>query len=103
MVEVTSDKIKHSFSADTSMSWNDFTKRAYERFREGSDDVRLGYRITGDTRAMSYLGCGYDWNFAMGHLKERVIAARTRPVGMELKNMVSVNSFESGKKNSHFI
>jgi hypothetical protein len=102
-VEVTDDKMKQVFIANTGMSWSDFMKSAYERFNNAPDDIRLGYRIRGDMRAMSHLSCEYDWGLALENIKERVNAARTRAVGVELRNVVSENLFELEKENLHLV
>jgi len=97
-VQVVNDKTKHTFDARTDMVWDEFAERAYSHFDKPHNNVRLGYRVSGDTSAMSQLTCANDWEHALDRVKERVIAARTRAVGMELKDMVSGRLFEMEKK-----
>jgi hypothetical protein len=80
------------------MVWDEFTERAYSHFDKPRNNVRLGYRVKGDTGAMSHLTCAYDWEYALDCVKERVIAACTRAVCMELRDMVSGRLFEMEKK-----
>lgn len=71
------------------MEWPQFLEVANHHFK--TDDVRLGYRFggSGEARALSQLDCGYDWDTAMERTREKAGSARTRAVGMELRNMVS--------------
>lgn len=89
MVEVTDDQVMHVFTAHTNMSWQDFDEKAHGHFNKARDGVCLGYRLNGDTRAMSELSCEYHWTTALSRVRDRCIAARTRAVTMELRNMVS--------------
>jgi hypothetical protein len=82
--------VRRSFSAHTNMTWMEFVNKAHQHFDVPRAEVSLGYRLNGDTRMMSYLSCESEWNAALARLKEKVLAARTRAVTMELKNMVSV-------------
>ena len=81
--------MRQTFSANTEMTWRDFLEKVYERMNIPCDDVRIGARITGDARAMSYLACEYDWTTMLMRVRARAVAARTRAVTMELRNMVS--------------
>jgi hypothetical protein len=82
------------------MDWPQFLEAATHQFKD--DDVRLGYRIagSGETRALSQLDCGYDWNTAMVRVREKAASARTRAVEMELRNMVSATLEIEMKRNS---
>ncbi|KAI0293473.1 hypothetical protein BC826DRAFT_969203 [Russula brevipes] len=98
-VQVVNDKTKHTFDARTDMVWDEFAERAYSHFDKPHDNVRLGYRVSGDTSAMSQLTCANDWEHALDRVKERVIATCTRAVGMELKDMdSSVKKASSARK-----
>lgn len=87
LVEVVDERVRQTFSANTSMAWREFLERAHQHIDQPHLDVRIGYRISGDARAMSYLACEYDWNMALTRVRERAVAARTRAVSMELRNM----------------
>ncbi len=90
MVDVTTDGVKHAFSAHTGMGWQDFQERAQGHFNMARDDVQLGYRLSGEQRRMIWpLSCESEWNNAMKKMGEKAKAARTRAAAMELANMVS--------------
>ncbi|KAI9436697.1 hypothetical protein H4582DRAFT_2078387 [Lactarius indigo] len=86
-VEVVDDNIKHTFNAHTDMKWHEFLDEVHRHFERLRSEVRVGYRISGDTGAMSYLSSEYDWNDALARLMGKVRSARTRAVSMEIKNM----------------
>lgn len=65
---------------------------ALQHFNKPHDEVRLGYRIIGEACALSYLSCEYEWDTALHRVREKVVAARTRAVTIELRNMVSGDS-----------
>ncbi|KAI0288225.1 hypothetical protein BC826DRAFT_1107919 [Russula brevipes] len=96
MVEVTDDHTRNTFEAHTDMVWREFIEEAHGHINKPREDVRFGYRVRGESRPMSYLTCESEWKVALDHMKERVLAARTRAVCMELKNM-----HESAKKASY--
>ncbi|KAI9429411.1 hypothetical protein H4582DRAFT_2089266 [Lactarius indigo] len=86
-VEVIDDNIKHTFNAHTGMKWYELLDEVHRHFERPRSEVRVGYRISGDTGAMSYLASEYDWNDAIARLLGKVRSARTRAVSMEIKNM----------------
>ena len=96
-MDVTDDHVRRTFSAQTNMAWKEFVEKAYEHINRPHDDVRLGYWISGDARALSYLTCEYDWKTALNRLKERVVAVRTRAVTMEVMDMVSTDPLNNNK------
>jgi hypothetical protein len=71
------------------MGWDEFRVLAYARLELPPDDVRLGYRISGETRRWVELTCQSDWNVVVSRVREKAVVARTRAVGIELKNLVS--------------
>jgi hypothetical protein len=89
LVNIIDERVKHSFSVQTNTAWRDFVDMAHQHIDKPRSDVRLGYRISGDTRAMSYLASEYDWDMLLRHVRERVVVARTRAVMVDVKNMVS--------------
>ncbi len=90
MVDVTTDGVKHAFSAHTGMGWQDFQERAQGHFNMAHDDVQLGYCLSGKQRCMIWpLSCESEWNNAMKKMGEKAKAARTCVAAMELVNMVS--------------
>ncbi|KAH9011760.1 hypothetical protein EDB84DRAFT_1569547 [Lactarius hengduanensis] len=86
-VEVVDGKIKHTFNAQTDMKWRDFLEEVRRHFDRPCSEIQVGYRISGETGAMSYLASEYDWNNAIAQLLGKVRSARTRAVSMEVKNM----------------
>jgi hypothetical protein len=84
-----------TFSTHTNTTWDAFLTEAYRHFDRPCDQVRLGYRISGDARAMSYLTNEIKWTAVLVCVKEKAVTARTRAVSMELKNMVSTRSLSS--------
>ncbi|KAH9038163.1 hypothetical protein EDB84DRAFT_1560452 [Lactarius hengduanensis] len=86
-VEVVDGKIKHTFNAQTDMKWHDFLEEVRRHFDRPCSEIQVGYRISGETGAMSYLASEYDWNNAIAQLLGKVRSARTRAVSMEVKNM----------------
>jgi hypothetical protein len=95
-VEVIDDRVRRAFIAHTDMTWRDFMEKSHQYFND--DEVRLAYRLCSDRGAMTYLGCESDWHTATRRVKEKAVAARTRAVAMELKNMVSDDAFKKRKR-----
>jgi hypothetical protein len=71
------------------MGWDEFRVLAYARLELPPNDVRLGYRISGETRRWMELTCQSDWNIVVSRMQEKAVVARKRAVGIELKNLVS--------------
>ena len=71
------------------MTWDDFKGRTYSQLDLKAGDVRLGYRISTESRRWMALTCEADWNIAVKRLQEKASSARTRAAALELKNMVS--------------
>jgi hypothetical protein len=94
VVDVNDGHVRRAFTANTNTAWIEFVTKAHQHFDRPRDDVRLGYRITGDSRAMSYLSCDFEWKAALERVKQKILASRTRAVSMELKNMVSCSTLD---------
>ncbi|KAH9007421.1 hypothetical protein EDB84DRAFT_1572907 [Lactarius hengduanensis] len=86
-VEVVDGKIKHTFHVQTDMKWRDFLDEVRHHFDCPHREVQVGYRISGEAGAMSYLASENDWDNAIAQLLGKVRSARTRAVSMEIKNM----------------
>jgi len=71
------------------MSWPEFEELAGEQFSTLHKDVHLGYQISGEKRTWLPLRCVSDWKTAVKTLQEKAPAARTRPVTMEVTDLVS--------------
>jgi hypothetical protein len=90
LVHADDEEMIHTFVAQTNMSWMEFREQAYWRFSVRCEDVRLGYRISGEiSRKMTALNCEAEWNSVLDRLLEKIAVVRTRTVFLELKNMVS--------------
>jgi hypothetical protein len=89
MVYINEDSVRRTFSARTNMTWEDFVSMAKKQFDRSHDEVRLGYCVSGGARTMSDLTCESHWDMALVHIRERIQAARTRAVTMEIKDLVS--------------
>lgn len=87
--------MRHSFNAYTDATWRSFADEAYQYFDKPRDDVRLAYRLGGETCTATLLLCEKHWEGALKYLMDKVLAARSKPVTMELKNSVSGNSFNN--------
>lgn len=96
-MEVIDGNIRRTFEAQTNMKWLDFYKEAHKRFSKPHSEVELGYRIGDKTGAVSYLGCESEWDKALCQLREKVQAARTRPVSMDIKNIVSYTALNDNR------
>ena len=96
-MDVTDDHVRHTFSTQTNMACKEFVEKAYEHINRPHDDVHLGYQISGDARALSYLTCEYNWKTVLNRLKEQVVAAWTRAVTMEVMDMVSTDPLNNNK------
>ena len=88
VVEVIDKNLKQMFDAQTDMEWLEFQDKVHSRLDKPHSNVQLVYRI-GETGAMSYLANESDWDIAMCQLRGKIRAARTRPVLMEIRNVVS--------------
>ncbi len=87
-VEVVDNNIRHTFTAQTDMKWEDFREEMHQYFDKTCGEVQVGFQISGEPSTMSYLESEDDWDDAVTRLVERMRAAWTRPVSMEIKNMV---------------
>jgi hypothetical protein len=101
LVDVTDDRMRNTFIAQTNITWDNFTEKVYQCVDKPHDDVCIGYRISGDPCAMIYLNCEYEWNTALRRMREWVLAARTRAVSLEVKNMVSSGSLHR-REGTHY-
>ncbi|KAH9166164.1 hypothetical protein EDB89DRAFT_2076160 [Lactarius sanguifluus] len=72
------------------MSWLEFKEQAYERFKTGRKDLHLGYRMSGGKHAWVSLTSKPEWKEAITSLEEKALAARTRPVMMELMDICAL-------------
>ena len=60
VVDVTNDRMRNTFIAQTNMTWDNFTEKVYQCIDKPHDDVHMVYRISGDPHAMAYLNCEYE-------------------------------------------
>ncbi|KAH9027557.1 hypothetical protein EDB85DRAFT_1892946 [Lactarius pseudohatsudake] len=103
-VEVDRDQVRQTFVAQTDMTWPEFEAEAFEQFNSRVDeDVRLGYRVSGGNRTWVSLTCPSDWKEAVANVREKILVARTRAVGMravlmEIKDVSTLNQPKARKK-----
>jgi hypothetical protein len=102
-VEVNNGHVRRTFTAQTNTTWEDFEEEALRHFEKPRNEVSMAYRVSGDTCAVTYLICEYDWMTALARVKEKVMTARTRAVTMELKNMVSRLSGPQKEKTNSYL
>ena len=88
MVVVIDNNIKQSFDARTDMKWVDVLNEVHNHFRKLSSEIQLVYHIS-KTGVMLYLADKNEWDKPMCQLQERIKAAWTCAVSMEIKNIVS--------------
>ncbi|KAI9429240.1 hypothetical protein H4582DRAFT_2089715 [Lactarius indigo] len=86
-IEVVDDNIKHTFNAHTNMKWYNFLDKVHWHFDRPHSEVCVGFQISGDAGAMSYLASEYDWDDMLAWLLGKVKSTRTHAVSMEIKNM----------------
>lgn len=87
-VDVISGHAKREFSAVTDMSWMEFRHQVISHLDSHGDPVELAYKVSGDTGKASHLKNEGDYEMAIGRVYQRASNARTRAVGMEIKNIV---------------
>ena len=85
MEVIDDDNVKSSFDAHMNTKWLDFLEEVQSCFKR--PQVQLGFRF--DKGALSYLVSKGDWDKAMCALRDKIRAARTRPVSMEVRGLVS--------------
>ncbi|KAH9159797.1 hypothetical protein EDB89DRAFT_2083020 [Lactarius sanguifluus] len=83
-------EVRQTFAAQTDMTWPEFEAEALEWFN-AREDVCLGYRVSGDNRGWISLTCPSDWKVAVANVREKALAARTRAVTMEIKDVSTLN------------
>ena len=86
-VDVYEGANKCSFTATTDDSWTDFKNQVVARL--DAMGVHLVFRLSVDTRAWSELGCEADFTTALTRVRAKALTARSRPVSMDVKNLVS--------------
>ncbi|KAH9067970.1 hypothetical protein EDB83DRAFT_2519059 [Lactarius deliciosus] len=85
--EVVDDHIKHAFTTQTDMQWQNFRDEVLHRLGRPRSGVRIVFRIVGEGGAWSDLGTECDWADAIARLTGKIRSARTRAVSVEVKDM----------------
>ena len=88
-MEVIDDCVKHTFAAQSVMSWLDFQDKVLEHFTRWHDDVSIGYWFGGEAGPVSPVDCEADWKITMAQLQDKLLGAQMHAVSMEVKNLVS--------------
>ncbi|KAF8480490.1 hypothetical protein DFH94DRAFT_692812 [Russula ochroleuca] len=87
-IDVVKDRVRHTFSAHTNMTWSELIKRVHPYLEQLRISIRLGYCISGSSRTPASLTCELDWDQALCRVREKIAVARTRTVTMEIINLV---------------
>ena len=85
---MVSGHARREFCAVTDMSWIEFRHRVVSYLDSNDNPVELAYKVSGDTGKAYLLKNEADFEMAIGQVYQRASSARTRAVGMEIKNMV---------------
>lgn len=85
-VEVVENGAKREFSARTDMPWGNFRRLVVGMLENPS--VELAYKLTSEPGKPSHLKTGEDFANAMKRLCQKALTARTKAVGMEIRNLV---------------
>jgi hypothetical protein len=89
-VEVIADGTKREFRAETDMPWEDFHSCVLAFLDSASDKIELVYKFSGDSGKASHLNDAPCFVGVMEHLCQKASNARTRAVGLEVRNAVSI-------------
>jgi hypothetical protein len=71
------------------MCWEDFECRVLGYLENATRKVELAYKVTGDSGRASQLKNEEDFKAAMARLCQKAGNARSRVVGLEIRNIVS--------------
>jgi hypothetical protein len=86
---VVNNGMKHDFDAQTDMEWLTFLDQAHSHFEMRCNEVlKLVYRI-GEKGPMSKLEDKDNWDKAMCQLRQKIRAARSCQMSMEIRKVVS--------------
>jgi len=89
-VDVIMSTAKRTFTAHTSMTWQEFKDEVSMRLGDDTPKpIQLAYKICGDVGRMSVLNNVVDWDSALTRVCTKVKTVRRRPVSLDVKNTVS--------------
>jgi hypothetical protein len=88
-VDVLGSDAKCMFSTETDISWEVFRGRVLAYLENTSGRVELAYKFTGESGRASQLKDEGDFTAAMARLCQKAANARSRVVGLEIRNIVS--------------
>jgi hypothetical protein len=89
-VEVDNDNnMICTFTAETSMEWDEFRVLMYVRLELPPSDVHLKYRVRKEKCSWVKLACQSNWNDALGLMQVKAGSAQKQVAVLELKNAVS--------------
>ena len=88
-VDVVAGEAKHDFFAQTDIIWEDFRKLAIACLDINGQAVQLTCKVTGETGKASHLGNANEFDAIIGRLRQKASNARTKAVGLEVRNIVS--------------
>ena len=94
-VDVVAGEAKRNFLAETDITWEDFQKRAITYLDTNGQAVQLTCKVTGEPGKASHLGNASEFDAIIGHLCQKASNARSKAVGLEVKNIVSIITITS--------
>jgi hypothetical protein len=86
---VTGDA-KREFSAETDITWDDFQRRVLVYLENTNQTVQLACKLSSEPGKASHLANINDFNAVIARLRQTASSARTKAVGLEVKNIVSI-------------
>lgn len=89
-VNVVDSHVRHKFEKQTNTKWLEIFAEVQIHLNRPPSDLCLGIQISGETGGMTYDTCELEWDDCLILLQERILAARTCAVSIEIKNLVSV-------------
>ena len=88
-VDVVGPDANREFSAESDVCWEDFQHQVLGYLEDATRKAELAYKVTGDSGRASQLKNEDDFKAAMARLCQKAGNARSRAVGLEIRNLVS--------------
>jgi hypothetical protein len=89
-VDVVAGEAKRDFLAERDITWEDFRTRTITYLDTNGQAVQLTCKVTGEPGKASHLGNANEFEAVIGRLHQKASNARTKAVGLEVKNIVSI-------------
>jgi hypothetical protein len=88
-VEVSDGEGRRDFSGETDMMWEIFYKKVLQYLEKATGEIELACKVSGETGGATQMKSEADFKAIMDRVCQRAQNARTRAVGLEIKNIVS--------------